>query len=472
MKFKEYNQTQGIFKTIVPDELLDKNDKARIVNKVIEKLDLQEIYSYYKEEGNTAYHPKMMLKILFYSYYIGIHSCRNMWDSLKKRADFIYLSGDQLPDFRTINDFRKLHITKLPEIFTQIVVMCESLGMIGFEHMAVDGQKIHANANYRKSYNEERLEARIKKVKEGITKLLETEIVDKKDNSQRRRKKLEAEDKRLEVLTQKMKKLKEENENAENPKKDITINMTDEEAPVMRHKDGTSKPSYNHQSAIDDKYGVTVAVQTLDTLDHGDQLLPLVDKATENSKKSFSAITADAGFCNYPLLERVEKERTEEFYIPDTQLFTKETFRGKFSNNLFKQEDGKMKCPAGIEMHLHSKTVADNGEKLLYMGVGCGECILKSKCTDGKNRTVTVVPEMIYREIMRAKLNSEAGREIYQKRQGTVESTHGDDQKNRHWKQHHLRGKAKAGLEFLLIRIAANLRKMVKFRGAEILAWA
>ena len=100
MKFKEYNQKQGIFKVIVPDELLDSNDPARIIDKVFKKLDLSKIYEKYQEVGNTAYHPEMMLKVLFYSYYLGIHSCRKMWDALKKRADFIFLSGVMVRDIK------------------------------------------------------------------------------------------------------------------------------------------------------------------------------------------------------------------------------------------------------------------------------------------------------------------------------------------------------------------------------------
>jgi transposase len=86
----------------------------------------------------------MMLKIIFYSYYKGIKSCRNIWDALKYRADYIYLSGDQVPDFKTVNELRKRHLNELPFIFfPQIVVLCETLDLLGFDHLAIDGQKIH-----------------------------------------------------------------------------------------------------------------------------------------------------------------------------------------------------------------------------------------------------------------------------------------------------------------------------------------
>jgi hypothetical protein len=73
---------------------------------------------------------------------------------------------------------------------------------------------------------------------------------------------------------------------------------------------------------------------------------------------------------------------------------------------------------------------------------------------------------------MREKLSSDAGREAYMKRQGASEPVHGDDQKNKGWTQHHLRGLAKARGEFLLIRIATNIAKIIKYRSPEILALA
>ena len=71
---------------------------------------------------------------------------------------------------------------------------------------------------------------------------------------------------------------------------------------------------------------------------------------------------------------------------------------------------------------------------------------------------------------MREKLRSDKGREVYMRRQGIVEPVNGDDQKNRGWGQHHLRGKVKASLEFMLIRITSNLGKIIKYKAQELLA--
>ena len=151
--FRAYDQTQSFFITVTKDKFLDASHPAAIIDTIIERLDLENLYNYYSHEGNPPYHPKMMLKILFYGYYTGIMSCRTIWDSVINRSDFMYLAAGQVPNFRTINDFRLRHLKDLSGLFTQIVLLCKELDMLDFEHMAIDGQKIQANANYKKSKN-------------------------------------------------------------------------------------------------------------------------------------------------------------------------------------------------------------------------------------------------------------------------------------------------------------------------------
>ncbi len=121
-----------------------------------------------------------MLKVLFYAYYVGIMSSGTIWDCVINRADFMYLAAGQVPNFRTINAFRFRHIERPSGLFTQIVMLCNRLGMIGVEHLAIDGQKIHANANFKKSKNLKGLKAEYEKVKMGIEKLLSIEVNEKR----------------------------------------------------------------------------------------------------------------------------------------------------------------------------------------------------------------------------------------------------------------------------------------------------
>jgi transposase len=138
--FWPYNQKQDFFISVSKKAFLDTEHPAAVIDGVVEKLDLEAVYADYAKEGNPFYHPKMMLKVLFYDYYCGIMSFRIIWDQVIHRAVFIYLTAVQVPNFRTINSFRLRHLERLSGLLTQIVYLCAGLGLIDFEHLAIDGQ--------------------------------------------------------------------------------------------------------------------------------------------------------------------------------------------------------------------------------------------------------------------------------------------------------------------------------------------
>jgi transposase len=465
--FRPYDQSQGVFRPIIPNDLLEPEHPARIVDKVVELLDLSSIYGWYQDEGSQPYHPRMMLKVLFYSYLTGTMSSRKMWEALKSRADYIFLSGDQVPDFRTLNRFRSRHIEQLPELFAQIVHLCKKLGMIDFKYLAIDGQKIQADASWRRSKTKRRLEQSMKRVTEGMRKLLEKEVSEDfpEETKQKRLAELARQEKQLLALKGMLEKIGEEKAN---------INMTDPEAKVMRHKDGRSLPSYNHQSAVDGRCGVTCAVKTEDRCDGELDLLELVDRAKENTGEGHENVMADSAFGGYEVFQKVEQERSEQFFVPDTRFAAVEkgeTGTGKFDGSRFaKREDGTVICPAGQPMTFKEERREENHTLRIYGGTACEGCPLRENCTTANQRTLSVDSREPLREEMRQKLRTDRGREIYMKRQGIVEAGHGNDQHNKGWRQHLLRGKAKAALEFMLVRIGSNLSKIAIHRSRGLLA--
>lgn len=468
MNFKAYDQSQSFFVTVSKENFLDAGHPAAIIDTVIEQLNLKPLYDYYSKEGNQAYHPKMMLKVLFYSYYAGIISCRTIWDAVIHRSDFIFLAAGQVPNFRTINDFRLRHLNALPGLFTQIVLMCGKLDMMDFKHLAIDGQKIQANASYKNSKNLKGIKKEYEKVKEGLTKLLEKEANEyfSEKKKKQRENRLTNKLRQLESFQKELEKLGDDEKR---------MNMVDCDAPVMTHKDGQKLPSYTHQSTCDGKLGVVTAVQSTQNNDAPEDLLPIVDQSIKNTGRTHESIMADCGFCNYDILQKVEEEREEEFYIPDRRFSkSQDEDKGHFSIEKFTENiNGDYICPIGEPMEYMRTNSFDDGHTVdIYQGTSCDICSIKKQCTDGSTRSISIDNRIPYRDSMREKLQSDKGREIYMKRQGLIEPVHGDDQKNKGWIQHHLRGLMKAAGEFLLMRIATNLALMVKYRGPDILAWA
>lgn len=470
--FRDYNQDQTVYRQLVPSQLLEDDHPARVVNAVVEMLNLERVYAWYKEEGKPAYHPLMMLKVLFYSYLIGNMSCRKMEVGLQLRADYVFLSGDQVPDFRTLNAFRTRHMKELPGLFTQIVMLCSALGMIDFKHLALDGQKIQASANFRNNVDRARAKKQLARIRKGMEKLLEQEPHEFLSQ--------EKIDERIERLRRKETRLAQTLavlESFEDEK--ASMNMVDPDAKIMKHKDRRILPSYNQQSAVDGKLGVTCAVATTQAGDKPDDLFTMVDMAKGNAGGSFDAVLADSGFSDYETLRAMEEDREETFHVPDKRqevVDSGETARGAYDKSKFQvSDDGlSMHCPDGRAMQIAHEIHFDDGHtERTFVGTGCAECPSRSACTkakDGGKRRVSYDSREPFRDLMRERLRSSDGREAYRRRQGIVESNHGHDQKNLGWRQHHLRGLRKAALEFQLLRLAGNIGKIARYKARELLA--
>ena len=109
-KFKSYNQGQVTLFPPSLDEKVPENSPARIINQIVDSLDLSKVFDTYKGGGTTAYNPRMMLKVVLYSYLNNIYSSRKIEQALTDRVSFMWLSGNQTPDHNTINRFRSSHL--------------------------------------------------------------------------------------------------------------------------------------------------------------------------------------------------------------------------------------------------------------------------------------------------------------------------------------------------------------------------
>ena len=87
---------------------------------VRDELDLTAILSRYDDErGFPPYHPGMMVAVLLYAYTQGVYSSRRIARCCEERLDFMAVTAMNMPDFRTISDFRKRHLSALAGLFLQ-----------------------------------------------------------------------------------------------------------------------------------------------------------------------------------------------------------------------------------------------------------------------------------------------------------------------------------------------------------------
>jgi len=243
--FKKYDQKQQFLLPFNLEEFVSENHISRVLNDLIDVADISAIESTYSENGCPAYHPRLLLKILLYGYLINIRSSRKIEEMTQTDIAFMYLVAMQKPDFHTICRFRSAHLDSIKEIFSQIVMLCKEMGLIG-SSISIDGTKVKANASPKQSKSSDAIEKEINKIhKESIETDKREDEMDGNSTPYQMPEKMVDKKYRLEKIKAAKKKMDEE--------KLKKVNIIDPHAKIMKHKDGSLKPSYNCQVAVDEK---------------------------------------------------------------------------------------------------------------------------------------------------------------------------------------------------------------------------
>lgn len=159
------------------EELIDEQDLVRQIDKLVDEIDISAIESTYKGGGASRYHPAMLLKVLIYAYIRKIYSGRMIEKVMKENIKFMWLSGMNMPDFRTLNSFLSGRLVGLmEEILSQVSKLLLKNSLITLKTLSIDGTKVEANAN-KYSYVWAKNTERYKTVVEKKVKALINEIV-------------------------------------------------------------------------------------------------------------------------------------------------------------------------------------------------------------------------------------------------------------------------------------------------------
>jgi len=172
--FKPYTQAQP---SLIPpswDELIPANHLVRVVNRAVERMNIEGLLRKYKGGGTSSYHPRMMLKVLVYAYTQRIYSSRQIAKALRENVNFMWLRGGNRPDFRTLNAFRGEKMKGvIEEVFTSVLELLVEEGYVKLENYFVDGSKVEANANRHKVVWEKSRAKYQQRLREKVKELLE-----------------------------------------------------------------------------------------------------------------------------------------------------------------------------------------------------------------------------------------------------------------------------------------------------------
>ena len=484
------------------------NHPVLLVNQVVDELNLDKLLSTYHKRGASSYHPRMLLKVLFYAYLCNIYSCRKIAQALQENIYFMWLSGDSCPDFRTINRFRGEHLKEhIKELFTEIVLLLNKLGYISLDVQYIDGTKLESASNrytfvWRGSVekHKEKLETKIRSVLSLVDEHIEQ---DKQEsgakelpaiNSDLLKEKVKELNARLDKMTKIEAKQVKQLQDDYLPRlqkyegqlqklgKRNSYSKTDESATFMRMKDdhmknGQLKPAYNIQIATEEQFITNLGIyqRAGDTA----TLPSFVEDFEQSYHKQSKTVVADAGYGSEQNYEFMENNHIEAYV--KYNYFHKEQKRAWKKNafavqNLFYNKDKDFFiCPMGQRLTNigTKKSKSDLGyisTVTRYQAKNCQGCPLRGLCHQSKTNRIIEINYKLqqYKRKARERLTSEQG--IYHRGKRCIEpeAVFAQIKHNSQFNRFKLRGLEKVKIEFTLVAIAHNLRKLARKVGKSV----
>jgi transposase len=344
--FRPWNVEQRWLLPPSVQELVAQDHLAHFVRETVrEDLDLSAIVDAYDEErGFPPYHPVMMTALLLYAYCQGIYSSRRIARGCKERVDFMAVTAMNQPDFRTVSDFRKRHLSSLAGLFLQVLRLCQKANMVKLGHVALDGTKLKANASKHKAMSygrmretEERLAMEIQSWFDRAAAADETE--DREHGSavagdelpawavskEQRRERIRAAREQLEAEaeakasedpdddpTPPSPKNKPKQDGDAKPSDKTQLNFTDPESKIMISRDGFIQ-GYNCQAAVDGNAQIIVAHDVVATNADTPQLVGMVDQIKRNLGRHARELSADTGYLSEANLGALRRRRVRGY---------------------------------------------------------------------------------------------------------------------------------------------------------------
>lgn len=510
MNFKHYNQRQTALFPYSFDDLISEKHPVRVVDQVVESINIQPLLKAYSKEGNPGYHPKMLLKVMIYAYMSNIYSSRKIELAIRENINFMWLTGMSTVDHNTINRFRSDKLKdSFKEIFKQVVMMLAEEGLISMKQIYTDGTKIEAQAgrytfvwgksiktnkakmltqleelwNYAQSISNDddpdTEPPQFKEISQEVIQKTVEQIDTKLSGNEKASKKSKA---KLRYIKQNFEKnLRKYEEQEAILGERNSYSKTDPDATFMRMKEdhmqnGQLKPGYNAQISTENQIIInyTLHQNPTDTKTLKPHLENLKETYGEEIFKKIENITADAGYGseeNYDYLEKEEltayvkyntfEKEQDKNYQKKHKTFSKE-------NLYYNQEEDYYVCPMGQKMHkTHESTKTTQAGYIQqlshYQAQNCEGCPLRGVCFKAQgNRSIERNHNLErHKEKIRELLTSQTGIQKRKQRSADVEPVFAQMKHNNNFRRFSLKGIQKTELEFGLMALAHNLRKKI-----------
>lgn len=505
LAIKSDNRKQNLLLPPSLDELVPENHMVRVVDAVIDRLDISDILSTYRGGGNSAFNPKMMLKVLVFAYLSNVYSSRRIEELLKRDIYFMWLAGMKRPDFRTINYYRGKRLKEgFDAVFTQVVRLLQEEGFVSLKVQYIDGTKIESVANkytfvWRGSV--EKYDARLKVKTDALLRQIEqNHAVENQENPVsegltaeevaervgRIREKVDADNLSKEerkalkqIETDAVPRLNRYKEQLETMGSRNSYSKTDHDATFMRMKEdamlnGQLKPGYNVQISTENQFITNFGIyqRPTDTL----TMISYLESFKNRYGMQSEEIVADSGYGSEENYEYMFSNgmtpyvKYNMFHVEQRRGYRNNPFR--VSNLFYNPHDDFYVCPMGQKMKFvrqERRYTASGYQQTVsvYRASRCEGCPLRGQCHKSKRDRQIEVNHTLddYKARARELLTSEHGLKHRSNRPIEPEAVFGQIKECGSFRRLRLKGLTGAKIEFGLKALAHNLRKLAR-------AWA
>jgi transposase len=399
--YRDWSADQAYLFPPSPHDWLPEDDLVYFLLDTVATIDLTPIFAHYERElrGQPPFHPRMMVALLLYGYATGTRSSRRIMRRCHVDVACRVIVGDDIPDFRTISDFRKIHLARLETLFVEVLKLCALAGLAKVGTIALDGTKVKANASRHKAMSYDRMKSEETRLKAEIAKLLADaqaadeaediqhgpdrhgdELPDELARRQGRLAKIQAARKlleeraRIEATEEAARRQAEGKSPPATPPAEAVpdpkdqINFTDPESRIMKTSNKGWDQCGNAQ-AVANEHQIILAADVTDQANDVRQVVPMGDQARANRDASgvrdaIKAMLGDAGYSSETNATDLE-QRGIEAYLATERLKHHEKVasapRGRIPQHLTAKQRmaRKLRTKTGREMYAKRKGIIE-----------------------------------------------------------------------------------------------------------------
>lgn len=449
------------------DDMIAEDSPVRAIDAIVESMNISELgfeYAETKSTGRMPYDPKDMFKLYAYSYFNGIRSSRKIERECHRNIEVMWLINELKPDFKTIANFRKDNKKAIKAAFRRFTMICDELGLISKEVVAVDGSKFRACNGRMRYHSKGKIAEKLRHYNEAAEKYMN--ILEQCDSQEEENKPTQYSKAELRAKLEKIQKRVAELEKiSEQVEEEGTIYLTDPDARLMRTHNGGGDISHNVQTAVETKSHIVVAVDAVsDAVDYR-QLGNIAIQAKEMLETSELIAIADKGYYTGEEFKKCQDNGIMSIAPKPNKGGTAEKGYTKGYFRYIKEEDVYI-CPQGQRLTLPEMRKSDRHGDRYYNLAACKVCKFKEQCA----------PKSKCRYISRGEFDdytdkvdefTKANPELYSKRKCLVEHPFGTVKRALGFTYFLTRGTENVRTESFLHFLAYNMKRVISIMGTQ-----